>query len=271
MMKWGVPSFSSCVQGIPRPHCRRGRRSPSPRAACACRRESPARCRSPRCAAPHSSRPVARRCAAESWRLGISEVAGSERREERPMARRVIAPRAASSRRSAIRRTIDRPRPSPWAWQRPFRQALELLEDRSLMGLGDANAGIPYLHDDADAAPTRTDEHAARARIFDRVRQQILQQATQEQPVRARDRARPYDAQLQAFCLGKRTEFAFELAQQLVELQRHDFGPHGARVESGDVEKLGDDALRRPRATRPRGSQVSAAPAARGRSARAEA
>ena len=65
------------------------------------------------------------------------------------------------------------PKAEPLGLQRPFRQALELFEDRSLLGLGDADAAIPNLEEDADAASTRTDEHAARARIFDGVRQQI--------------------------------------------------------------------------------------------------
>src|SRR6516164_3810233 len=63
-----------------------------------------------------------------------------------------------------------KPKAKPLGLPRAFRQALELLEDRALLKLGDADTAIPNLEKHVSAAPARPDQHAASQCVFDRVR-----------------------------------------------------------------------------------------------------
>ena len=74
--------------------------------------------------------------------------------------------------------TEAEPRLLPRAGER--RAAEELVEDQLPVLCGDAAAGIGHLHADAaDPAPRRQDD-PARARVPDRVRDEVLQDALQE-------------------------------------------------------------------------------------------
>ena len=88
----------------------------------------------------------------------------------------------------------------PLGLARAFGQALELLEDRALLGLCDADAAIPDLDDDALAASARTDEHAAgRVYLIAFDNRFCSRRRSSSRSVRD-DRARCDDAQLQALC-----------------------------------------------------------------------
>ena len=64
-------------------------------------------------------------------------------------------------------------------------EPMEFLEHGAPLRLRDTDAGVADIDAQTRAAAPATDQHAARRRIFDRVRNQILQQAPQQAPGRS--------------------------------------------------------------------------------------
>ena len=124
-------------------------------------------------------------------------------------------------------------------------EALELLEDELLLRGRNAEAGVPDLQRDAGAAPPRAHQHAPARRVFDRIRDQVLQDAAQEPAVRAHGEGRRHDAQLDSLVPRHRLELAPHLPEQLVEGDARPLRLHGAGVEPRDVEQRGQDLLDR--------------------------
>ena len=124
-------------------------------------------------------------------------------------------------------------------------EAVELLEYGAPLCLRDADAGIADIDAQPRAAAPATDQHAARWRIFDRVRNEVLQQAPQQAPVRAhRERARHEDER-QPLLARQRRKFHFQPLQQFVDAEIGDFRLHRAGVEPRNIQQRGEDLLHR--------------------------
>ena len=83
------------------------------------------------------------------------------------------------------RSTIDKPEPKAGRHPRALVEPLELGEHRALMLGRNAEPRVPDLDADRAGNAAATDQHPAAQRIFERVRNQVLQQAPHEAPIGA--------------------------------------------------------------------------------------
>ena len=84
-----------------------------------------------------------------------------------------------------MRSTIDRPSPRPRATLAPWSRRWNSWNTSFCFEAGMPRPVSQTCEADAIAAPARPDEHAARRRVLDRVRDQVLQQPAQQAPVGA--------------------------------------------------------------------------------------
>ena len=113
-----------------------------------------------------------------------------------------------------------------------WREALELAEHILLFGFRNAKARIPNLDHKIGRTPAAAHQHAALGGVFERVRNQVLQQPPQHPPIRAHaQRARRKD-QLQPPFFRHWLELDAQLTQQIVDAERAGLSRHGARVKT---------------------------------------
>ena len=124
-------------------------------------------------------------------------------------------------------------------------EAVELLEHGAPLRLRDADAGVADIDAQARAAAPAADQHAARWRIFDRVRNQVLQQAPQQAPVGAHrepSRARRRGRDLSR---APAARIPLRAAHQFVDAEIGHFRLHRAGIEPRNVEQRGEYLLDR--------------------------
>ena len=115
--------------------------------------------------------------------------------------------------------------------------ALELLEDRLAAAGRNAGAGVADLDANAVAAAARAEQHAAAPRVAQRVGDEVLQDALQQQGVGADIGAARPDRQLEAAGGGDRREFLAQRRKNLFEFDDGEVRPHRAGVELRHVEQ----------------------------------
>ena len=123
--------------------------------------------------------------------------------------------------------------------------AEELVEDEVAFLGTDPAAGIGHLHPDAAGAPPRGQDDAARARVPDRVRHQILEDALQQDHVAGDGQVRAAHREPQALALRERFEALRQLRQQVGQEHRLQLRPDDAGIELGDVQERLDQVLDR--------------------------
>ncbi len=113
---------------------------------------------------------------------------------------------------------------------------MEFLEDGAALGLRNADAGVVHLDAQLVAAAAAADQHVTLGRVFDRVRDQVLQQPPQQAAIGADSATGRHEDEIQAFGAGDRREFDFEPVQQIIDAEIGEFGLHGAGVEPRNIE-----------------------------------
>ena len=124
-------------------------------------------------------------------------------------------------------------------------EAAELVEDLRQVVLGNAGAGVPHLQFDRAIAHARGDQHAAFARVAQRIGEEVLQRAAQQAAVAAHRprRVRRAHAQLQSASGGDRRVLRDQLAQQFVDVEVDDLDAQRAGVQARDVEQAVEQVL----------------------------
>ena len=122
---------------------------------------------------------------------------------------------------------------------------MKFLEHERLLFRRDARSRIPHLKLDPAAARPCTENDLAAHGVFDGVREQVLEHATQQPWVGIDDRLRLHDAQFQSLCPCHRLERKFELGHEIAQRDRTDLRLELARVEPRDVEERAQDFFNR--------------------------
>jgi hypothetical protein len=121
----------------------------------------------------------------------------------------------------------------------------ELLEDLALPLGRDADAGVDHLDPEPAASAPDPYQHAALARVADRVRDQVHECSREHVAIGADHRRGRYEAERQALALGQRRELGHEPAQQRPERHVVGRGPDHAGIELRDVEEGAEQPLDR--------------------------
>ena len=116
---------------------------------------------------------------------------------------------------------------------RALLEPLEFFEHQPLLVGGNAKAGVPHFdpHLVADEA-SAADDDAALRRVFERVGDEVLQQAAHQPPVRAHDHRRSLETQRQSLGARGRRELDLELAKHVGDREIDDLRPRRAGVEA---------------------------------------
>ena len=112
------------------------------------------------------------------------------------------------------RDTLDdgKPEPEPERRARALIETLKFLEDDFLLSSGNAEARVDDVDAQFSAPAPAADQHLPARRIFDRVRNQILQQPAQQPAVRSNGERAGKESKLQPFLGGERRKLNLELA-----------------------------------------------------------
>ena len=118
-------------------------------------------------------------------------------------------------------------------------------EDGFVLALRDTDAGIEHVDAQMIAAQAAADQHATLRRVFDRIGNEVLQQAAQHAAIRADHALGRHEHQFQPLAAGDRREFHLDLPQQLVDAETRGLRPQHAGIEPRDVEQRAEDFLDR--------------------------
>ena len=127
-------------------------------------------------------------------------------------------------------------------WRRTIEPA-ELVEDRALVLLRNARPRVPDLDLCEVAASPAADEHATALRVAQRIRDEVLQDATQQHAIAPDTAPRAREAQPQAAPCRQRNELPLEVLERLRNREVGNVGAHRAAFEPGDVEHVVEHLL----------------------------
>jgi len=94
---------------------------------------------------------------------------------------------------------------------------MKLLEHRLALVLGNAIAGVGDIDPELGAAQPRADQHAAGARVAQRVGEDVLQDAPEQRAVRANRGTGRAEAQRQPLLLGQRQKVGAQRREQRLQ------------------------------------------------------
>src|SRR3984957_8375903 len=158
----------------------------------------------------------------------------SERRgdeEHRPLARAGAQPYGMLKHPS---QTLDDRQAKPKAARHACAlvEPLELSEDRALMLGRNAEAGIPDLDADRAGNSAATDQHPAAQRIFERVRNQVLQQPPHEAPIGANGERGGHEDEIEPLRPGEGGKLDLEQPHEIGDRNVGNLRARRAGVES---------------------------------------
>ena len=122
---------------------------------------------------------------------------------------------------------------------------MELLEYLAALQGRNTDAGVVDLDLQRRAVAPAADQHAAVRGIFDGVRDEVLQQPPQQQPVGLHRQRAGHECELQPLGACGGGKFDFQRAHQVGHLEARDRRRHGAGIEPRDVEQRAEDLLDR--------------------------
>ncbi|MNJ36380.1 hypothetical protein D3C77_311660 [compost metagenome] len=122
-------------------------------------------------------------------------------------------------------------------------QAHELAEDRLTVRLGDAAPGVADQNPHPLAVAPGPDQHPAPVGVADGVGDQVLQHGAQQVAVRGDPQAGRRRRQRQPLGAGDRGELARQFVEQAAQGQRRHGGPDAARLQLGQVQQGGQQAV----------------------------
>ncbi len=140
------------------------------------------------------------------------------------------------ARARCARRSTDRGRDRAPPWRRPAGDGIRGRLRASASPECRARCRSTSMRNIA-AAPAAADQHAARRRVFDRVRDQILQQPPQQSTVGPHRQRAMDECEIEPLLARQRGEFDLELPHHLVEPERAVFRLHRAGIEPRNVEQ----------------------------------
>src|SRR5262249_54061354 len=90
--------------------------------------------------------------------------------------------------------------------------------------LRDADAGVVNIDTQTIAAPPAADQHAPFWRVFNGIGNEVLDQPPQQPAIGPYDLPAWHEGEVQPFGSGKRSEFEFDLTDQLVDSETGELG-----------------------------------------------
>src|SRR5450830_1841745 len=121
-------------------------------------------------------------------------------------------------------------------------QTLELLENHLLFVLRDARAAIPYFQAQLALVSAYAQQYWA-VGIAERIRQKVLQNASQQLDVTVDPQMTAAQAEAQALFLGQCLEFGTECVEQFVEHERLALRVDLAVFQARDVQQVADQVF----------------------------
>src|SRR5262249_41017368 len=112
---------------------------------------------------------------------------------------------------------------------------------RVLLRCWNAETGIVDVEAKPTVAAPAANQHASLLSVFDRIGNEVLQQAPQQPPIRTNGQATWHERECEALFPRLRRELDCQLAQQLVDAKTCDFRLHRPGVEAGYVEERAQD------------------------------
>src|SRR5580704_19442336 len=120
---------------------------------------------------------------------------------------------------------------------------MEFLEDGACLGGRYAEAGVINADPQPCALAPAADQNAAVKGIFDRVGNEILQQASQQAPIRPHRHRALQEHELQTLFARQRSEFDLDPPQQILDVKVRELRLHDACIEPRDVEQSPENLL----------------------------
>src|SRR5262249_17593495 len=122
-------------------------------------------------------------------------------------------------------------------------EPMKLLEHSALLGLRNSDAGVVDLDAQLFAAAAAADQDAPGGRVFDRVGNEILQEAPYQAAIGSHRQRTRHDDELQALLAGERRELDLKAVQQFVNAKLNKLRLHHSGVEPRDIEKCRENFL----------------------------
>ena len=115
-------------------------------------------------------------------------------------------------------------------------EPLELGEHGALMLGRDTEAGVPDLDARGAGHAAATDQHPAARCVFERVRNQVLQQAPHQPPIGANGEPGGHEDEIEPLRAGEGGELDLEHPHQIGDRNVGDLRPRRAGVQSRNVD-----------------------------------